>query len=130
DGRGRTMKAWTRWPALALGGVLALVGAACGDDEDDAEDTAAAATAAAPAEEAATDDAGAAEDTGEAATGEAVEEGGEAAVEPMTLRIGFSGALEGAYAAYAATLLKGMEYAATKINGEGGPITVEIVSKN
>ena len=38
----------------------------------------------------------------------------------MTLRIGFSGALSGAYAAYDATLLKGMEYAAKKINEEGG----------
>ena len=40
----------------------------------------------------------------------------EPAIEPVTLRIGFSGALEGPYAAYDATLLKGMEYAAKKIN--------------
>ncbi len=46
----------------------------------------------------------------------------------MTLRIGFSGALEGPYAAYDATLLKGMEYAAKKIDAEAGdPVTVEIV---
>ena len=49
----------------------------------------------------------------------------------MTLRIGFSGALEGPYAAYDATLLKGMEYAAREAPAEAGdPVTVEIVSKN
>jgi branched-chain amino acid transport system substrate-binding protein len=53
-----------------------------------------------------------------------------ATAEQQTLRIGFSGALEGAYAAYDATLLKGMEYAAEKLNAEGGPVKVEILSKN
>jgi len=52
------------------------------------------------------------------------------AQDKLTLRIGFSGALEGAYAPYDATLLKGMEYGARKVNEEDGPIRVEIVSKN
>ncbi len=134
------MRGRGRWPLAALVAAVMLVGAACGDDEDEAEDTAAATSAAAapaetpadtaaaeePASEPASEPAG--DDTAAAETAEATEAAAD--IEPMTLRIGFSGALEGAYAAYDATLLKGMEYAATKINEEGGPITVEIVSKN
>jgi branched-chain amino acid transport system substrate-binding protein len=133
------MRGRTRWGGIAaLAAVLAFGAAACGDDED-GEDTAAAPTsAAAPAESSAAAPASSEEAPAESSAAEGGEstaaEGGESSapadVEPMTLRIGFSGALEGAYAAYDATLLKGMEYAAEKINGEGGPITVEIVSKN
>jgi branched-chain amino acid transport system substrate-binding protein len=134
------MRGRGRWPLAALIAAVTLVGAACGDDDEEpAEDTAAATSAAAEApadtaaaettaaEEPASEPAG--EDTAAAETTEAADTAA-ADIEPMTLRIGFSGALEGAYAAYDATLLKGMEYAATKINEEGGPITVEIVSKN
>ncbi len=48
----------------------------------------------------------------------------------QTLRIGFSAALSGAYAAYDVPLLNGMEFAAQEINAAGGPITIEIVSKD
>jgi len=141
------MRGRTRWGSIAaMAAVLAFGAAACGDDEE-GEDTAAAPTsAAAPAETPASSAADTTEAPAESSAAEGGEttaaeggettaaEGGEtsapADVEPMTLRIGFSGALEGAYAAYDATLLKGMEYAAEKINAEGGPITVEIVSKN
>ena len=47
--------------------------------------------------------------------------------EPLTLRIGFSGALAGPYAAYDVPLQNGMEFAAQQINAAGGPVTVEIV---
>lgn len=55
-----------------------------------------------------------------------------AAGEPLTLRIGFSAALEGAYAPYDVPFLNGMEFAAKEINDAGGldGVTVEIVSKN
>lgn len=48
----------------------------------------------------------------------------------QTLRIGFSAALSGGYAAYDVPLLNGMEFAAQEINAAGGPVTVEIVSKD
>ncbi len=50
--------------------------------------------------------------------------------EKLTLRIGFSAALSGAYAAYDVPLLNGMEFAAQEINAAGGDVTVEIVSKD
>ena len=56
--------------------------------------------------------------------------GGAAGGEQLTLRIGFSGALSGPYAAYDVPLLNGMEFAADQINAAGGPVTVEIVSKD
>jgi branched-chain amino acid transport system substrate-binding protein len=48
------------------------------------------------------------------------------------VRIGFSGALSGAYAGYDAPLLNGMEFAAKEINAKGGVggYTVEVVSKD
>ena len=52
------------------------------------------------------------------------------AAEPLTLRIGISAALSGPYAAYDSPLLNGMEFAAEEINAAGGPVTVEIVSKD
>ena len=56
--------------------------------------------------------------------------GGAAGGEQLTLRIGFSAALSGPYAAYDVPLLNGMEFAADQINAAGGPVTVEIVSKD
>ena len=48
------------------------------------------------------------------------------------LKIGFSGALSGPYAAYDAPLLNGMKFAAKEINAKGGlnGITIKIVSKD
>jgi branched-chain amino acid transport system substrate-binding protein len=48
------------------------------------------------------------------------------------LKIGFSGALSGAYAAYDAPLLNGMKFAAKEINAKGGlgGFTIKIVSKD
>jgi branched-chain amino acid transport system substrate-binding protein len=88
------------WLFALLVAGLATLGAACGGDDDDTG--------------------GGGDQTTDAASTQ----------EQLTLRIGFSGALEGAYAPYDATLLKGMEYGARKINEENGPIRVEIVSKN
>ncbi len=103
------MRARGRWLSAALVLALASVGAGCGEGEEGEEATTA---AAAPA----------------ATTG--LEDGSAGTAPQLSLRIGFSGALEGAYAAYDATLLKGMEYAAEKLNAENGPVKVEIVSKN
>jgi branched-chain amino acid transport system substrate-binding protein len=50
--------------------------------------------------------------------------------EKQTLRVGFSAALSGGYAAYDVPLLNGMEFAAQEINAAGGSVTVEIVSKD
>lgn len=47
----------------------------------------------------------------------------------QTLKIGFSGALSGAYAAYDAPLLNGMRFAAKEINKSGG-IKVQIVAQD
>jgi branched-chain amino acid transport system substrate-binding protein len=96
---------------LVLG--LALAAAGCGGGEAGGDDGGGEATA--PA------------DTGTAAGGG---ETGEASGEPITLRIGFSAALSGPYAAYDVPLLNGMEFAAQEINAAGGPVTVEIVSKD
>jgi branched-chain amino acid transport system substrate-binding protein len=54
----------------------------------------------------------------------------EGTTEPLTLRIGFSGALSGAYAFADVPMLNGMKMAAEQINAAGGPITVEIVEKD
>lgn len=50
----------------------------------------------------------------------------------QTVKVGFSGALSGAYAAYDAPLLKGMQFAEEEINEQGGidGIKVEVVSKD
>ena len=56
--------------------------------------------------------------------------GGAAGGEQLTLRLGISAALSGGYAAYDVPLLNGMEFAAEQINAAGGPVTVEIVSKD
>ena len=49
-----------------------------------------------------------------------------------TVKIGFSGALSGPYAAYDVPLLNGMDFAAKEINAKGGidGYKVEIVSKD
>ena len=105
--------------------ALGLAVAACGGGEDEE----AAAPPAEPAEPAAP-----AEPSEEPA--EPSEEPAEPseepapATEPLTLRIGISAALSGPYAAYDSPLLKGMEFAAEEINAAGGPVTVEIVSKD
>jgi branched-chain amino acid transport system substrate-binding protein len=133
------MRARWRATAAAVVAVLALTAAACGDDDDSSSDSSAApaeSSAAAPAESSAAAPESSAAESSEAApeSSEAAPESSAAAsepnVEPMTLRIGFSGALEGAYAAYDQPLLNGMEYAAKKLAADGDPITVEIVSKN
>jgi branched-chain amino acid transport system substrate-binding protein len=89
---------------------LAIAAAGCGGGSSDSGggDTTAPADTSAPA------------DTG----------GGAAGGEQLTLTIGFSAALSGAYAAYDVPLLNGMEFAAEQINAAGGPVTVEIVSKD
>ncbi len=105
---------------LAMAGLVLVLGlsvtaAGCGGGSDSSgseETTAPADTGAAPA------------DTGAAAGG------GEASGEPLTLKIGFSAALSGPYAAYDVPLLNGMEFAAQEINASGGNVTVEIVSKD
>jgi branched-chain amino acid transport system substrate-binding protein len=56
--------------------------------------------------------------------------GGGGGGDKLTLRIGFSAALSGGYAAYDVPLLNGMEFAAQEINVAGGDVTVEIVSKD
>ncbi len=96
---------------LALG--LAVAAAGCGGDEGG--------EAAPPAEPA--------EPAPPAETGEPADPA-EPAGEPLVLRIGISAALSGPYAAYDSPLLKGMEFAAEEINAAGGPVTVEIVSKD
>src|SRR3954451_12838483 len=55
-----------------------------------------------------------------------------AAKSTTELKIGFSGALSGAYAAYDAPLLNGMKFAAKEINAKGGigGYTIKIVSKD
>jgi branched-chain amino acid transport system substrate-binding protein len=92
---------------------LAVAAAGCGGGEEGGDEGGGEATA--PA------------DTGAAAGGG---ETSEASGEPLTLRIGISAALSGAYAAYDVPLLNGMEFAAQEINAAGGPVTVEIVSKD
>ena len=105
--------------------ALGLAVAACGGGEDEE----AAAPPAEPAEPAAP-----AEPSEEPAepSEEPAEPSEEPAptTEPLTLRIGISAALSGPYAAYDSPLLKGMEFAAEEINAAGGPVTVEIVSKD
>lgn len=96
---------------LTLG--LAVAAAGCGGSSSSSGDTQPADTSA-PA------------DTGAAAGGGTTAEGGEA----LTLRIGFSAALSGPYAAYDSPLKNGMDFAAQEINAAGGPVTVEIVTKD
>lgn len=48
------------------------------------------------------------------------------AADRQTLRIGYSGALSGDYAAYDEPILRGMEFAAEQLNAEAGPVEVEI----
>jgi branched-chain amino acid transport system substrate-binding protein len=100
---------------LALGLAIAAAGCGGGGEEGGGEATQ-------PA------DTGAVADTGAAAGGGTTAEsaGGEA----LNLRIGISAALSGPYAAYDVPLLNGMEFAAQEINAAGGPVTVEIVSKD
>jgi branched-chain amino acid transport system substrate-binding protein len=97
---------------LALG--LAVAAAGCGGDEGG--------EAAPPAEPA--------EPAPAEPPAEPAEPSEEPAEEPLTLRIGISAALSGPYAAYDVPLLNGMEFAAQEINAAGGPVTVEIVSKD
>lgn len=99
--------------AFVLGLAVAVAGCGGGSGGDQAAATAPADTGAPPA------DTGAAAGGGQAASGE-----------PLTLRIGFSAALSGPYAAYDVPLLNGMEFAADEINASGGNVTVEIVSKD
>jgi branched-chain amino acid transport system substrate-binding protein len=108
--------------ALALG----LGVAACGGGEEESAPPAEPAEPAAPAEpsEPAEEPAEPAEEPAEPAEEPAP------TTEPLTLRIGISAALSGGYAAYDSPLLKGMEFAAEEINAAGGPVTVEIVSKD
>ena len=89
---------------------LAIAAAGCGGGSSDSGggDTTAPADTSAPA------------DTG----------GGAAGGEQLALTIGISAALSGPYAAYDVPLLNGMEFAADEINAAGGPVTVEIVSKD
>jgi branched-chain amino acid transport system substrate-binding protein len=105
--------------------VLGLAVAGCGGGDEEAAPPAEPAEPAepAPAEPPA-------EPAEPAETGEPAAPAEPPATEPLTLRIGFSAALSGTYAAYDSPLLKGMEFAAEEINAAGGPITVEIVSKD
>jgi branched-chain amino acid transport system substrate-binding protein len=141
------MRGRWRLAAAAAVALLSVGTAACGDDDEGsdssatsaaaeasaevssaaAEATSAAESVASEAESAVSEAESAATSAAEEATSAAAEE---PAIEPVTLRIGFSGALEGPYAAYDATLLKGMEYASKKLAEAGDPVTVEIVSKN
>ena len=50
--------------------------------------------------------------------------------EQMTLRIGYSLAKSGGYAPFDVPVLNGAEFAAQEINNAGGPVKVEIVSKD
>jgi branched-chain amino acid transport system substrate-binding protein len=91
-----------------LGLSIAAAGCGGGSSDSGGGDTTAPADTSAPA------------DTG----------GGAAGGEQLTLTIGISAALSGGYAAYDVPLLNGMEFAADQINAAGGPVTVEIVSKD
>jgi branched-chain amino acid transport system substrate-binding protein len=48
----------------------------------------------------------------------------------LTLRIAYSGDFSGPYALFEKPVLDGMTFAARTLNEEGGPVTVEIVSKD
>jgi branched-chain amino acid transport system substrate-binding protein len=96
-----------------LGIAVAASGCVGGDSgEGEAEAARPADTGAGPA------------DTGVAARGE------DAIGEPLTLRIGISGALSGPYAAFDVPLLNGMEFAEQEINAAGRNVTVEIESED
>ncbi len=94
--------------------AFAAVAAGCGGGDEGTEEPAPAETTA-PA------------DTAPAETGAATDGG---TTEPLTLRIGFSAALSGPYAAYDQPLVNGMEFAAEEINAAGGNVTVELAIKD
>ncbi len=62
--------------------------------------------------------------------GEEEQSSGGAGGKSLELKIGFSGALTGPYAAYDEPLLNGMEFAAKQINESGQGVKVEILSKD